>query len=195
VGDRRLATLFAEAAGQAEYDLIVVPVGVGSLAAAAARHGAAAGARVIGVEPVAAACLSAALLAGAPASVRTPGTSMAGLDCAEVSAAAWPALHRGIAGSVSVTDEEAAGAMDELAATGLAIGESGAAALAGLRALMTDPRCSALRDAVEAGLRTRALLIASEGITAAPEGSRPGPTPPRPARAAHPETPAAIRRA
>jgi diaminopropionate ammonia-lyase len=39
------ATLFAEAAEQAAYDLIVVPVGVGSLAAAAARHGAQVGAQ------------------------------------------------------------------------------------------------------------------------------------------------------
>jgi diaminopropionate ammonia-lyase len=42
------ATLFAEAAEQVEHDVIVVPVGVGSLAAAAARHGAATGARVVG---------------------------------------------------------------------------------------------------------------------------------------------------
>ena len=35
------ATLFAEAAAQAVYDVILVPVGVGSLAAAAARFGAA----------------------------------------------------------------------------------------------------------------------------------------------------------
>jgi diaminopropionate ammonia-lyase len=53
------ATLFSEAAEQASYDLVLVPVGVGSLAAAAARHGAQVGARVVGVEPSAAACLSA----------------------------------------------------------------------------------------------------------------------------------------
>jgi threonine dehydratase len=39
------ATLFSEAHAQAEYDLLLVPVGVGSLAAAAARHGSAVGAR------------------------------------------------------------------------------------------------------------------------------------------------------
>ena len=37
------ATLFDEAAGQVEFDLLIVPVGVGSLAAAAARFGARAG--------------------------------------------------------------------------------------------------------------------------------------------------------
>jgi len=161
-------TLFAEAAAQATYDLILVPVGVGSLAAAAARHGAQVGARVVGVEPATAACLSASLVRGAPTSMPTPGTAMAGLDCAEVSSAAWPTLHLGIAGTISVTDDEAAAEMNELFAAGLAIGESGAAALAGLRALQTDPRCFGLRDQLEVGRHTRALLVASEGITGAP---------------------------
>jgi diaminopropionate ammonia-lyase len=161
------ATLFAEAAAQTTYDLILVPVGVGSLAAAAARHGAQVGAGVVGVEPATAACLSASLLRGTPTSVPTPGTTMAGLDCAAVSTAAWPTLQRGIAGTISVTDDEAAAAVSELSAAGLAIGESGAAALAGLRALQTDPRCAALRDRLEAGERTRALVVASEGTTGA----------------------------
>jgi diaminopropionate ammonia-lyase len=117
------------------------------------------------VEPDTAACLSASLLHGAPAAVPTPGTTMAGLDCAEVSPAAWPTLLRGIAGTVTVTDAEAAAAMRELAAAGLAIGESGAAPLAGLRALQTDPRCAELRAHVHLGRQTRALLIATEGLT------------------------------
>jgi diaminopropionate ammonia-lyase len=163
-------TLFAEAAAQASYELILVPVGVGSLAAAAARHGAQVGARVVGVEPATAACLAASLERGMPTSVPTPGTTMAGLDAAEVSAAAWPSLRRGIAGTVTVTDEEAAAAMDELAAAGLAIGESGTAPLAGLRALLTDPECAGLRHRLAVGAHTRALLIASEGRTGAPGG-------------------------
>lgn len=162
------ATLFTEAAAQATYNLILVPVGVGSLAAAAARHGGQVGAAVVGVEPATAACLSASLLRGAPTAVPTPGTAMAGLDCAEVSAAAWPTLHRGVAGTVTVTDLEAVAAVHELTAAGLAIGESGAAALAGLRNLQTDPRCSGLRDRLDVGRRTKALLVASEGITGAP---------------------------
>lgn len=146
------ATLFSEAAAQADYDLIVVPVGVGSLAAAAVRHGAEVGATVVGVEPETAACLTASLEHGAPTAVPTPGTTMAGLDCAEVSPAAWPTLQHGIAGTVTVTDAEAAVAMDELTAAGLAIGESGAAPLAALRKLEVDSA-------------TRVLLIATEGRT------------------------------
>ena len=63
---------------------------------------------------------------------------MAGMDCAEVSPAAWPSLRDGLTGTVTVTDEEAVAAMRELAALGYAIGDCGAAPLAALRALMTE---------------------------------------------------------
>jgi diaminopropionate ammonia-lyase len=170
------ATLFAEAAAQAAYDLILVPVGVGSLAAAAARHGAQAGAKVVGVEPVTASCLGASLAHGRPTTVSTPGTTMAGLDCADVSPAAWPILQRGIAGTIAVTDDEAAAAMRELADGGLAIGESGAATLAGLRALLSDEACAALRERLAVDRSTRVLLIASEGRTgSSPQGLEPEP--------------------
>jgi diaminopropionate ammonia-lyase len=160
------ATLFAELPATDSYDVVVVPVGVGSLAAAAARYGAASGIPVVGVEPAAAACLAASLAAGEPVAIPTPGTSMAGLDCAEVSPAAWPELRAGIAGVVAVRDAEAHAAMAELAARGHAIGDCGAAPLAALRALVTDPACAALRDAVGGlGGASRVLLIATEGVT------------------------------
>jgi diaminopropionate ammonia-lyase len=146
------ATLFEEAAEQAAFDLLLVPVGVGSLAAAAVRFAAPRGIRVVAVEPESAACLTASLAAGEPVAIPTPGTSMAGLDCAEVSPAAWPLLRDGIATTVTVSDAEAHAAMRELAAAGLAIGDSGAAPLAALRKLDL------------AGAR-RALLVATEGVT------------------------------
>ena len=159
------ATLFAEAAEQAAFDLLIVPVGVGSLAAAAARHGAQAHVPVVGAEPVTAACLTASLAAGEPAVVETPGTSMAGLDCAEVSEAAWPSLRDGIRGTVTVSDPEVHAAMRDLAAAGHAIGDSGAAPLAALRALACDDACAALRTAVALGPGSRVLLVATEGPT------------------------------
>ena len=67
---------------------------------------------------------------------------MAGLDCAEVSAAAWPSLRAGIRGTITVCDAETRAAMRELAAAGLAIGDSGAAPLAALHALRSDPSCA-----------------------------------------------------
>ena len=65
---------------------------------------------------MAAACLTASLAAGRPTTISNPGTSMAGLDCAEVSVAAWPELLPGLHGTVTVTDEEAHQSMRELAA-------------------------------------------------------------------------------
>jgi diaminopropionate ammonia-lyase len=145
------ATLFAEL--PTGIDTILVPAGVGSLAAAAARHGAATGARVIVVEPMTAACVTASLRAGEPATVPTPGTSMAGMDCAEVSLAAWPDLLRGIHATVTVGDAEVHEAMRELAARGHAIGDCGAAPLAAMRQLGEDLRGE------------NVVLIATEGIT------------------------------
>ena len=157
------ATLFAEAAAQADFNAIIVPVGVGSLAAAAARHGAHAGVAVIGVEPRSAACLTASLASGHPTVVETPGTTMAGLDCAEVSPAAWPSLRAGIAATVTVGDDEVADAMERLAAEGLRIGESGAAPVAALRALAAAPEAGAVLALL--GESSRVLLVATEGPT------------------------------
>jgi diaminopropionate ammonia-lyase len=159
------ATLFAEVAAQGEHDVLLVPVGVGSLAAAAARFAAQAGVRVVGVEPVTAACLTASLAAGRPTAVQTPGTTMAGLDCAEVSAGAWPILRAGIDGTVTVDDAEVAAAVRELAAAGLEIGECGAAPLAALRRLVAEDGCAALRAAIGLGPDARVLLVATEGPT------------------------------
>jgi diaminopropionate ammonia-lyase len=159
------ATLFAEAAEQGAHDLLLVPVGVGSLAAAAARYAARAGVPLIGVEAATAPCLTASLAAGEPTVVPTPGTTMAGLDCAEVSTAAWPELRAGVHGTVTVDDAAVAGAMRELAGAGLAIGESGAAPLAALRALAAEPGCAPLRERVRLGPRSRVLLVATEGPT------------------------------
>jgi diaminopropionate ammonia-lyase len=159
------ATLFDEAAAQETFNVIIVPAGVGSLAAAAARYAARAATKVVAVEPATAACLTASLHAGEPTAVATPGTSMAGLDCSEISAAAWPTLRAGVHGTITVEDREAHQAMRELAAAGLAIGDSGAAPLAALHHLATDPDARALRQAVDLTPASRVLLIATEGPT------------------------------
>jgi diaminopropionate ammonia-lyase len=90
---------------------------------------------------------------------------MAGLDCADVSTAAWPSLRDGVHGTITVSDAEVHAAMRELSAAGLAIGDCGAAPLAGLRALATEPECSTLRETVPLGPNSRVLLIATEGPT------------------------------
>ncbi|HEX6256529.1 MAG TPA: pyridoxal-phosphate dependent enzyme [Euzebyales bacterium] len=163
------STLFREASTQAvaPHDLIVVPIGVGSLAAAAIRFAAHAGppATVVGVEPVTAACVGASLMAGRAVTIDTPGTSMTGMDCATPSAAAWPTLRSGLAGIVTVSDEETWQAMRDLADRGVTAGECGAATVAALRALRDDPRCAPLRTAAGLSPRTRVLCVSTEGAT------------------------------
>ena len=151
------STLFRELAEQAPepLELLVVPIGVGSLAAAAVRFAAHHDPPidVVGVEPATAACVTESLRAGEPVTVDTSGTTMAGLDCARPSAVAWPTLRDGLLGTVTVSDDELVGPMQLLAGLGLRIGESGAAPFAALEAIVEE-------------LEWRVpVLVATEGVT------------------------------
>jgi diaminopropionate ammonia-lyase len=70
-----------------------------------------------------------------------------------------------------VPDAEAHAAMRELADAGLTIGDCGAAPLAALRSLATEPACAELCEVVGLGPSTRVALIATEGATD-PDGYR-----------------------
>ena len=163
------STIFAEAAEQADapFDVVLCQIGVGSFASAAirfARHQQPP-AIAIGVEPATAACATASLAAGRPVVIETPGTTMAGLNCATPSHAAWPVLRDGLTGCVVISDDEAHTAMRDLAALGIVAGDCGAASLAGLRALLRDPACAALARAAGLGASSRVLLVSTEGAT------------------------------
>ncbi|MEX3099471.1 pyridoxal-phosphate dependent enzyme [Streptomyces sp. ST1020] len=133
-------TLCAEIDEQlpAQPDLIVVPVGVGSLAQAVITHyrsrptGHAP--MLMSVEPDTAACVLESLRRGEPVSITTGRTAMAGLNCGTPSSIAWPFLHGGLDAAIAVTDEESSRAAAQLAALGVDSGPCGAAPLAGLRA-------------------------------------------------------------
>lgn len=158
------ATLFAEIAEQTAgpIDALLVPVGVGSLAAAAARFGAVRGIRVIAVEATNAACLTASLAAGIPTCVATPGTTMAGMDCAEVSPAAWTSLLPGIAGTILVSDDTLPSGRKQLAAAGIKGGECSAAVAVAATKLASSAGRPLLRMAPE---RARVVILATEGCT------------------------------
>ncbi|MBW8482868.1 pyridoxal-phosphate dependent enzyme [Actinomadura parmotrematis] len=136
------STLFTEidaqlaAAGAAPAGLVAVPAGVGSLVQAAVTHYRSGPARpsVLAVEPADAACVLAALRAGAPVTLPAARTAIAALNCAEVSALAWPVLAAGLDAAVAVTDADAARGARDLAAHGVTAGPCGGAALAGARA-------------------------------------------------------------
>jgi diaminopropionate ammonia-lyase len=128
------STLFREI--DVQPDLVVVPMGVGSVAQAAVTHyrsGVAAPA-LLGVEPASASCVTTSLLAGQLVTVPTGKTVMAGLNCGTPSTLAWPVLRSGLDYAVTVEDTEALLAADDLEAAGISSGPSGAATLAGLRA-------------------------------------------------------------
>jgi diaminopropionate ammonia-lyase len=151
-------------------DVVMVPVGVGALAAAAVRHyrreGLAHRPRLIGVEPLASACVLASLRAGQMVTVPGPHHSiMAGLNCGTPSLVAWPSLLRGLDAVVAVDDRRARQAMRDLAATRIVAGETGAASLAGLTELATGPDAEEVRRAFGVGPDAKVLLLCTEGAT------------------------------
>src|ERR1700742_2434840 len=90
------ATIFAELEEQLPDPpaAVYVPVGVGALAAAAARALRPGPSRLIAVEPDTADCLRRSIVKGEPVTVPGPHTSkMAGLNCGTPSPLAWPAIQ------------------------------------------------------------------------------------------------------
>jgi len=162
------ATIFAEvveqlaAVGASPPDVVVVPMGVGALAAAAVEHAPMAAA-IVAVEPVDAACGLASAVAGRPVEVPGPHRSiMAGLNCGNVSIVAWPVIQRGVDAYVTASDAAAEAAMRALAQEGITAGETGAAGLAGLTTLIADgPTFGTVPDL--AG--KHALVLCTEGAT------------------------------
>jgi diaminopropionate ammonia-lyase len=179
------STLFTELdeqlAGHGAPALVVVPVGVGSLAQAAIAHyrgggryrgsGRGAGTALLAVEPDSAACALASLRAGRPVTVPTGHTVMAGLNCGTVSALAWPYLAGGLDAAVAVSDQQAGRAMAELAAAGISSGASGAASLAGARAAITGPGSAERRAGLGLGPAATVVLLNTEA--APPSGQQP----------------------
>jgi diaminopropionate ammonia-lyase len=146
-------------------DLVAVPVGVGSLAEAVVRHyrrPAAAHPAVLSVEPDTAACVLASLTASRPTTVPTAATVMTGLNCGTVSRSAWPVLQAGCDAAVAVSDQDALRAVADLGRLGVGSGPSGAAALAGTRAALTEP---ARRGAFDLDDDAVVVLLSTEGHT------------------------------
>lgn len=157
-------------------DLVVIPIGVGALAAAAVGHfwSPGLGPVMVGVEPTTAACVTTSALAGRPVTVPGPHHSiMAGLNCGTPSPVAWPAVSAGLDGFVDIDDGWACDAVRDLAALGVEAGETGAAALGGLAALASAsgevageaaaPPTPASRLSLRAG--ATALVIVTEGAS------------------------------
>ncbi|KAF4613416.1 hypothetical protein G7Y89_g15470 [Cudoniella acicularis] len=146
---------------QARPDVVLVPVGVGSLAQSVVTHYKSQGhpCTIIAVEPDSANCLQTSLKSGISTSVSTKDTIMCGLNCGTVSSIAWPILQKGIDVSVCVTDVEAHESLLQLRECQVVIGPCAAATLAALKKVVrgksTAPGLD--KDSV-------VLLLGTEGI-------------------------------
>jgi diaminopropionate ammonia-lyase len=166
------ATIFAELDEQLAAldapmpDLVMVPLGVGALGAAAASSLRAGlepseGPMLVGVEPDSASCVAAAVAAGHVVEVPGPHRSiMAGLNCGLASMLALPTVAAGFDAFVTIDDDRCRDAMRSMAAAGLDVGETGAAALGGLVALRAEHGAE-----LPVPADATVLLLATEGVT------------------------------
>ena len=122
-------------------DLVVVPIGVGSLGQATVAHFKSRGSTlVLTVEPDTAACLKTSLKHGRMTSVPTENTPMCGMNCGTLSTLAWPILRNGVDASTTVTDLEAQTAQDILTEMQVYVGPCAAATLAAFITLGEEGR-------------------------------------------------------
>lgn len=143
-----------------QVDAVLVPIGVGALAAAVAQSFRCRGgdARLIGVEPDGAHCVLASVQAGEMVEVPGPHTSiMAGLNCGRPSPIAWPWVSSGFDLFTAIDDVHAEEGMRALADAGVVSGETGAAPAGALLAF----------GAQRLGLTptSTVLLLSTEGAT------------------------------
>jgi len=123
-----------EAAGR-PADLVITPVGVGSLAQAVIIHYKASdrSTALLAVEADTAPCMLESLRQGSIKSISTTDTIMCGLNCGTVSSTAWPLMRDGLDTATTVTDLESHRAMSDLQSLGIHVGPCGAAPLAALK--------------------------------------------------------------
>jgi diaminopropionate ammonia-lyase len=153
-------------------DVVLLPAGVGGLAAAVTaalvlRHGAARP-RLVCVEPESSACFLESIEHGTGEPVAARGDQrsiMVGLCCGRPSLLAWPIIRDAVDVFLAIDDQPALDAMRACHRHGVVAGESGAASLAGLLALMGDRELAAARDHLGLGPRATALVINTEGAT------------------------------
>ena len=141
-------------------DLIVVPVGVGSLAHAVVAYykQKEQNCAILAVEPGSAACLKTSLEEGQLTTVNTADTNMCGMNCGTVSFTAWPHLCKGIDACITVTEDEAKDARAILRKQGVDVGPCAAATLAALQKV-----CKHDKDPLHLNGDSIVVLLATEG--------------------------------
>ena len=158
------STIFHEVDAQAggPVDAAFVPIGVGALAAAAARH-LAGRAHLAGIEPDTAACMLESARAGEITEVPGPHPSiMAGLNAGLPSLVAWPLVSGGFDLFCAAADDVAVEGTRRLATLGLEVGECSGGTAGAAGRLLADDRA---REALGVGPESSVLVILTEGVT------------------------------
>jgi diaminopropionate ammonia-lyase len=157
-------TIFREAdeqLGDVVPDIMLVPIGVGSLAVAAAMHWPESPPRLVGFEPSSAACGLESIRAGEIVEVPGPHDSiMAGLNAGRLSVNAWPVLRDRFDAFCSIGDELARTGMRRLAALGIEAGEVSGGSVGAALVL-----CRVACDVLGIDDSTTLFLLLTEGVT------------------------------
>jgi len=161
----------------AGVDAVILPAGVGGLAAAGAyyyvKHYGDKRPALICVEPVSSDCFleSVRFGKGEPLPSRGLQTSiMAGLNCGVPSPLAWPIVRDAVHFFLAIGDQYAEQAMRRYyhplgMDPRIISGESGASGLAALLALTNSDKLAAVRSKLPLGRDARVLLLNTEGDT------------------------------
>jgi diaminopropionate ammonia-lyase len=176
-------SIFAELEGvlhgrdKANVDAVILPAGVGGLAAAGAfyysqRYGANRPC-LICVEPVSSDCFLESVRAGKGQPVPTRGKQisiMAGLNCGIPSPLAWPIVRDAFPFFLAISDSWAEQAMRRYFRPlgmdpRIVSGESGSSGLAALLALTNSDKLASVRSKLPLNQNSRVLLINTEGDT------------------------------
>jgi diaminopropionate ammonia-lyase len=176
-------SIFAELEGvlhgpeKANIDAVILPAGVGGLAAAGAfyyaRQYGAQRPILICVEPVSSDCFLESVRYGRGEALATRGKQisiMAGLNCGIPSPLAWPIVRDAIHFFLAVDDRYAEQAMRRYfhplgMDPRIISGESGSSGLAALLALTNSDKLARVRPQLPLSQNTRILLINTEGDT------------------------------
>lgn len=176
-------TIFEELQGvlhgpeKAGVDAVILPAGVGGLAAAGAfcyaRQYGAQRPVLICIEPLSSDCFLESVRFGQGEALPTRGLQtsiMAGLNCGVPSPLVWPIIRDAMHFFLAVGDEWAERAMQRYyhplgMDPRIVSGESGASGLAALLALTSGEKLAAVRPRLPLGPESRVLLINTEGDT------------------------------
>ena len=153
-----------------KIDLILIQIGVGSLASAIIefyKHKNCIETPIIlGIEPLGVACAKESVKAGKIITINGPYDSiMAGMNCGTISSISWPTILAGIDGFIEVSNEFAIKGMKTYANEGIISGETGASGLGGLLEITEQDNGKLFRTQFNLNENSNILIFSTEGAT------------------------------